>query len=210
MALIEIKELKLGNFLGIWKIEEEEDELKEQLMLDESELEFLDSVTFPGRRRQWLASRVLIRKMVNPPGQILMDWNHLGQPVVLNYDFNVSISHCNEMAVALVGDRVSGIDVEKMSDKVNRIAPKFVREDEFDFIKSHTHQNGYLIGLWASKEALFKLKGGGGIDFKKHLKVNPFEMDEQGIFTIEYLKNGSQTFQMNYRWLGDHFLVWVL
>ena len=209
MPLVEITELKVGNFLGVWSIDEDEQELRQQLTLDQGEIDFLNSVTNEARRVQWLASRVLIRTIVKPPGQILMDWNKLGQPIVLNYDFKVSISHCKQMAAAIVGDRDSGVDIELASAKVERIAKKFVRDDEFEFIPKHLKQEYYMV-IWAAKEALFKMKGGGGIDFKEHLRTLPFLMEASGHLKINYQKGGHQTLDAFYQWIEGHILVWIL
>lgn len=208
LALFEITELKVGNLLGVWRIEESEQELMDQLFLDQGEINFLNSVKFAERRIQWLASRVLIRTMVKPPGQILMDWNRFGQPIVLNYDFHVSISHCKEMAAAIVSDRQSGVDIERKSDKVERIAQKFVREDEFVFVQD-LQRTEYLLVFWAAKEALFKLKGGGGIDFKQHLQVLPFSMQEHGQFHLNFLKGAPECFRVSYKWIDEHILLWI-
>ena len=38
----------------------------------------------------------------------------------------------------------------------------------------------HLHYFWCAKEALFKANGGGGLDFRRHLLVQPFPYAEQG------------------------------
>lgn len=209
MALVEIRELKPANYLGVWKIEESEEFFTENLLLDDEENEFLDGIKAQGRRLQWLASRLLIRKIINPAGQILMEWDSFGKPIIINYDFKVSISHCTDMVAVVVGDTKSGIDVEKRDRKVERIAKKFVREDEFAFVEDRIHTD-YYITIWAAKETMFKYYGGGGIDFKEHMKVYPFKMAEEGDFDMEFRKGTSELLKISYEWVDGHILTYCL
>ncbi|MFY0674581.1 MAG: 4'-phosphopantetheinyl transferase superfamily protein [Bacteroidia bacterium] len=209
MALVEIRELKPANYLGVWKIEESEQFFNENLWLDDEEKQFLASINAPGRRLQWLASRLLIRKIINPAGQILMEWDSFGKPIIINYDFEVSISHCTDMVAVIVGDSKSGIDIEKQDRKVERIAKKFVREDEYAFVEDSICTD-YYITFWAAKETMFKYYGGGGIDFKEHMKLYPFKMGEKGHFEMEYMKGRSELLKIYYEWVDGHILTYCL
>lgn len=210
MALVEIRKLRPANFLGIWKIEEDEAFFRNELWLDEHEIEFLDKIKAENRRLQWLSSRLLIRKIINPKGQILMEWDDFGKPVIINYDFEVSISHSSDMVSVIVGDRKSGNDIERHDRKVERIARKFVRDDEMAFVEMGK-ETLYYITLWAAKETMFKYYGGGGIDFKKHMQVLPFTMADKGAFSMHYLKESTrQEFILNYEWLDGHILTYCI
>ncbi|MBI1184913.1 4'-phosphopantetheinyl transferase superfamily protein [bacterium] len=209
MALVEIRKLNATNYLGIWKIEEPESFFHENLWLDQDELDFLNQIKNEGRRAQWLSSRLLIRKIINPKGQILMEWDDFGKPVIINYDFEVSISHCRDMVAVIVGDRKSGIDIEKKSEKIKRIAKKFVRDDEWSFVKEGLEIE-YFLAIWAAKETLFKYKGGGGIDFKEHMQVLPFDMAPQGSFHMNYLKNANEKVELRFEWVDEHMLTYCV
>ncbi|MGB0429469.1 MAG: 4'-phosphopantetheinyl transferase family protein [Bacteroidia bacterium] len=209
MALVEIRELKPANFLGVWKIEEQEGFFHNELWLDDEEKQFLNGIKASGRRLQWLASRLLIRKIINPAGQILMEWDSFGKPIIINYDFEVSISHSSDMVAVIVGDCKSGIDIERHDRKVERIAKKFVRPDEFDFVEKGK-ESAYYITFWAAKETMFKYYGGGGIDFKEHMQIAPFIMDKSGKFEMHFLKNENQTLYLNYQWLQGHILTFCV
>lgn len=209
MALVEIRKLKAGTFLGLWKIEETEEAYREQLWLDVDELDFLASIKHESRRLQWLASRLLIRTIIKPKGQILMEWDDFGKPVIINYAFEVSISHCKDMVAVVVGDARTGIDVEQKTDKIGRIAHKFLNAGEKGFIEE-VRALEYQLVIWAAKETLFKYVGGGGIDFRKHLQVKPFVLSDKGTFTMSYTKGDVEEHQLHYEWLENHILTYCL
>ncbi|MCB0736601.1 MAG: 4'-phosphopantetheinyl transferase superfamily protein [Bacteroidetes bacterium] len=177
MPCILNKSLPSGSLMALWRIEETEEELSSKLMLDDSEKNYLAGIKADNKRLQWLASRVLIRELVNPPGQILMDWDQHGRPYVLNYDFEVSISHSRNMAAVIVGESRCGIDVEEINNKIGRISKKFVSDEERVFI-STDNSILYETLIWGAKEALFKLIGGNGVDFKKNLRIHAFKLND--------------------------------
>lgn len=209
MPLVEIRKLRSANFLGVWRINEAEEYFHSELLLDQDELNFLGSINHESRRKQWLASRLLIRKIINPKGQILMEWDSFGKPVIVNYDFEVSISHCKDMVAVIVGDKKSGIDIEKKTDRILRIAHKFVRQDELDFIEKAKEADYYLT-IWAAKETMFKYMGGGGIDFKEHMRVWPFAMQNSGEFSMSFLKGEEMAIKLSFEWIEDHILTYSI
>lgn len=209
MALVEIRKLRAGTFLGLWRIEESEEEYREQLWLDDEEMAFLASISHESRRLQWLASRLLIRRIIQPKGQILMEWDDFGKPVIINYAFEVSISHCKDMVAVIVGDSVTGIDIEQKTDKIGRIAHKFLNSAEKEFIEEQKALE-YQLVIWAAKETVFKYVGGGGIDFRQHLHVKPFVLQEKGVFDMQYTKKKVEDHLLHYEWIEDHILTYCL
>lgn len=205
------RSLSVSSFLGVWQIEEQEEELMSQLVLDADELSYLSSIKVQEKRLQWLASRLLIRRIVNPPGQIIMEWNKRGKPVIINYDFEVTISHSRQMAAVVVGESVCGVDIEKVDPKIGRIARKFVREDERSFIQP-PYENEMCTLIWGVKESLFKFIGGGGVDFKENLRILPFSYSQKGVIDAHHISNGvvQQNFKLGFEILNHEYaLVWV-
>jgi len=138
-----------------------------------------------------------------------MEWDGFGKPIIINYDFEVAITHCRDMVGVIVGDRKTGIDIEQKTDKIVRIARKFVNDKEAGFIEPQ-HRLDYLLVIWACKETLFKYVGGGGIDFKAHLHVQPFKIAEKGVVEMKYTKNVLQVQKLHYEWVDDHILVYCI
>ena len=84
---------------------------------------------------------------------------------------HISISHCKDGAVAVFSNALRvGIDIEMERGQLAKISPKFIRDDENQFLDTLGTQHAMQL-LWGIKESLFKLHGLGGLDFKKHLRV---------------------------------------
>ena len=102
------------------------------------------------------------------------------KPYLPNEQYHFSISHCGNYAAAIVSatQRV-GIDIEIPSEKVQRIAHKFIHANEQQWIdqstvnsKPLTINNELLTILWSSIESIFKWYSLGGVDFKEHMQLN--------------------------------------
>jgi len=78
-----------------------------------------------------------------------------GRPYLTDRSFNVSISHTrNHAAILIHPSKNVGIDIEEISDRVYRVASKFVSQDEY--IDPH-HEKIHLLLHWSAKETMFKL-----------------------------------------------------
>ena len=210
MSLVDIRKLKGANYLGIWKIEEDESFFHQQLQLNDAELEYLNVIKVMQRRLQWLSSRLLIRKIINPPGQILMRWDERGKPELINYDFEISISHCSDQAAVIVGDRKAGLDIEEKDEKILRIGKKFMNSPERDRAIEGL-ETEYHLAIWAAKESVFKFHGGGGIDFRGHIEVFISDIRESGTFKAIFRKEQPEiTHEVRYEWHGNHLLTWLI
>lgn len=213
MPLLYTTETSSGAKLAVWHIQEDDAFFMDKLLLDETEHSYLKRLKAPTKRLQWLASRWLIRFLVNPPGQILMEWDDRGKPVVINYAFDVSISHSHEMAAVLVGQGSLGIDIEKVQKKVLRIARKFVNHIENSGIHYADEERAVrqLITLWCAKESIYKWLDQPGVDFKEHLRIRPFNTVQDDELPAEaHLPNRSvQPLTLKSKEIGQYQLVWV-
>ena len=101
------------------------------------------------RQRERMAVKRLLEAMT---GDVSLTIGHepSGKPYLTNGQA-ISISHTKGYATLLLADsgRV-GIDIEMCSDRVERIASRFLRHDE----QAVTTSEKLLI--WLAKEALFK------------------------------------------------------
>lgn len=80
-----------------------------------------------------------------------------GKPVLKNSEAHLSISHTQQFAAVMFSrNKAVGIDLENINPKVERIAHKFLREDEINAIDEE-EKIGKLILYWSAKEALYKL-----------------------------------------------------
>jgi len=154
--------------LGIWHIKEDENFFIEKVPLQQS-------ITHPHKRLQHLAGRYLLQYLFPdfPYAEILIADTR--KPYLPNEQYHFSISHCGDYAAAIVSstDRV-GVDIEIPSEKLERIAHKFIHENEKHFLVNGQWSmvnNQLLTVLWSAKEALFKWYSLGGIDFKEHMQL---------------------------------------
>src|SRR5205823_6644372 len=105
-----------------------------------------------------------------------------GKPHLENSTTKISVSHTKEFVALLISEtNDAGIDIEKIHHRIEKIAPKFLSEEE----KTRTpswHQLRYYHIIWGAKEVLFKIHGRGELLFKEHLFTEPFTIEEKGSF----------------------------
>lgn len=167
---------------SLWRINETEEELLGMIRLSEDDTWKLSTLRNPSRRRQWLAVRVLLKEMLHPQSAQII-YNAHGKPSLEPAGGKmISVSHSGDhVAVSLSFQPVlTGIDIEPLHPRIRRVAQRFLSEKE---LKALPPDPGLfeLYYHWCSKEALFKLYGFPGIDFRNEIEVEP----------IEYFCNGA-------------------
>ncbi|MDI3520904.1 4'-phosphopantetheinyl transferase family protein [Anaerophaga thermohalophila] len=196
--------------VAVWKITESEEALKLMLPpLKKNETDFLQSISFAPRRKEWLASRVLIYRLTGLyPETRYMD---NGQPFVTNCRENISISHTRSYAaIVLTNSFMPGIDIEYPSDRIRKVSKRFLNPHEKKFIKDPFTE--VQLGLiWCSKEAIFKTAGIPGLVFKDHIIISPFTpVHQQGSINASLSVSGSnKTIYLNYVLDKNFYLVWT-
>ena len=199
------------SILGVWKIEENVEELLEFLMMKSSEMNVLQSFKNDTRKIQWLSVRALIRTMLNNPSfplEVLYD--KFNKPTLVQSKYNVSISHSkNKAAVILSKSQQLGVDIEHIHPKIERVIHKFMSESEINAAPKGFEIEYYHI-CWCAKEALYKLNGRSGINFIEDIKISPFTYKEKGEFYAEIkIKDSWNPFTMCYFKINDYMLVYV-
>ena len=116
------------------------------------------------RRMEYICERALLKDMMN--GRIVNIFHNEDGKPMLNNGLDISISHTRGyIAIILSETKNVGIDIEYVSDRVEKIASRFMREDESaDDIMS-------LLVHWCAKETLYKLFSSEHLDFM-NIKVN--------------------------------------
>lgn len=181
MPLYQNENLPDSSQLLVWKLEETEEELLQLLPTfhDNSELEI---ISHPQKRHEWLASRIVIRmlaEMADITYQGLWKDEH-GKPFLIGRSNFISITHTTDFVAGVIHPNTPvGVDMEKKTDKLIRIAHKFLSDDEAIQAGSNI---GNLCMLWCSKEALFKLNGRKNISLKTNISVQ-FPSDTPPIYS---------------------------
>ena len=175
MGVIFSKNISEECIMTVWKIEEESDFFLNYLNIKEEDLANRSNATHPIKQLEWLASRTCVKYTVE-----LLEHNYQGiekdehnNPYLSKIKGFVSLSHTNEYAVAVVSlEEEVGIDIEKISDKLSRVAHKFLSEPE------RLHAGNDLLKMciyWSAKESLYKWYGKKNLSFKENIYVEPFE-----------------------------------
>ncbi|AEE50194.1 4'-phosphopantetheinyl transferase family protein [Haliscomenobacter hydrossis] len=164
---------------ALWRIEEPEEWFLQQLQLSPVEHAELESIK-GWRRMEWLAVRQLVAELVPGAGRSVLVKDEHGKPHLHNSSLHVSISHSHHLAAAMVGETIVGIDIQKIVEKIGRLAPRFLSAAELDFIPPVQHRIEQLHVCWCAKEALYKAYGKREIDFCVHLLLDPFVYSPSG------------------------------
>lgn len=160
-----------GLFAAVRELPLEVDE-KIASLFTPRERELLEAHRHQGRRRSWvggrLAAREALRRWCIARGQSPRGWEILrepsGRPAIAGRpDLHVSISHSGTLAVAVVGNRPVGVDLEAQDERPDALARAFFSEPERRWMRDDPPQARRRCNeLWTRKEAVSKLLGQGG------------------------------------------------
>ncbi|MDB5008576.1 MAG: psf 2 [Mucilaginibacter sp.] len=179
---------------AIWRIEEEAEELYSQLQLDEQEKAYYEKLRIGKRNLHWLGTRVLLRKMLRTAEYIDCKIDSHGKPYLVNLPYHISLSHSFDYAAVMISKEPVGIDIEQVKEKVERIAHKFMRKEELEFISSKTKINQLYV-CWCVKEAVYKCYGQKEVSFLENIFLEPFDFEGHGCVNAHLTKG---TININY------------
>ncbi len=191
--------------LAIWQIEEDEAFFLAKVPLQ-------SNITHPHKRLQHLAGRYLLRFLFPdfPNEEILIASTR--KPFLPDEQYHFSISHCGNFAAAIVSksERV-GIDIETETDKVVKIAHKFLNSVEKDIVnRQQPTINRVLTLFWSVKETIFKWWGKGEVDFKEHIQLADFVLNSKGEFNGVFCKlNPPEILVINYQFFNSLCLTFT-
>ncbi len=199
--------------LGVWKIEESEEELLALLAHPEAYLPQLARWQSAARRKEWLACRVLLKTLTGE--ELPVAYRENGAPYLPGSSWHLSFSHTQGYAAALLQPHpAAGIDIEYRSERVYKIRRRFLApEEEFSGNAGENphsrEETDYLLIGWCAKETLFKMIGEEKVDFIRHLHLRPFTLASQGyLYAYETRTPRSASFRLGYRVFSDFILTW--
>ena len=115
-----------------------------------------------GREAEKQGERELLKQMLGY--DVVLNHNEDGKPLIEGY--NISISHTKGFVTILLSKGLEvGIDIEYHSDRIQKIAQRFLRPDE-----TYTTTSDLLIA-WCAKEAAYKLFSEEHLTYQE-MKVN--------------------------------------
>ncbi len=132
----------------------------------------------PRRQRQWLLGRIAAKEAISSalkrekpgisihPAEIILGYNGNRRPVLesledLAQSLNISISHAENRAVAIVHTEPIGIDLELIKDRKAGFLDAFTTAEERSMLSElgSTENPALITRLWCAKEAAAKAKG---------------------------------------------------
>lgn len=185
MPLHSIRPLPGEAYLGLWHLLETPAELWPQLASPDTYYPLLPARADGPRQAQWLAGRVLVQRMLAvsalPDMPLPLHNDATGRPFLASPGPvpAVSLSHSGAWVAALLAPPGTpvGVDVEVVRDKAQRIAHKFLNNEELAAIElltiaDSTGSTELFSLLWSAKETLYKLAGQRGIIFRQNLLLD--------------------------------------
>lgn len=210
MAVVNIREVYPGVSLGLWQMDESPEQLFDlypHLLPYRSSLD--DKYKNDGRKLEFLAIRALMYEMlrVNGASKGLLshagDFTHNGQGKPLFRGYHVSISHTKGYAALILSKKSEvAVDIEYMSDRVERIASKFLRKDE------RADSLDAKLVHWCAKETVFKLFSEENLLFED-MRVKPFDTMADWACHVENLKSG-KTARVDFELAMDFVLTYSM
>lgn len=208
MAVVNIREVYPGVSLGLWQIDEGVEQLFAQYPHLQAYRSLVEKYKNDGRKLEFLAIRALMYEMlkVNGASKGLLSHagdithNEAGKPLFRGY--HISVTHTKGYA-ALILSKTSevAVDIEYFSDRVERIASRFLRKDE----KAEGVDS--LLVHWCAKETVFKLFSEDNLNFEE-MRVKPFDTMADWACEVENLKSG-QTAHVDFELTMEFVLTYA-
>lgn len=192
---------------GVWKMDESVNILLGQLPEREYYEREVQRFAAPHRRLEWLSVRALLFRLLGEHKEVC--YLPSGKPYLADYSYFISISHTKGYVAVILSDKVSvGIDIEQYGQRVHRVAHKYMREDEP--VRLYKEDAAWSLLLhWSAKEVMFKCMDTDEVDFRRHLHIEPFELQEQGDFTAhEYRTERKRCFWIHYLLHPEFVMTW--
>lgn len=212
MPLIFNKEIDSQTRLGLWKIDEAKEALKEHVELDPAEEDQYASFKSEVRKKQWLSYRILLKEMLSPDPPFL-EYDANGKPRLRNSGLFLSISHSGDYSAVITSKTCPvGIDIERLKDRIYRIKDKFLTVEEDQKI-GETNRLEKLYVAWGAKEALYKIYGRPEVDFQRDIFIESFDYLCGGKGQCKARMNtpeGLEKYTIFYERISDYMLVYAL
>ena len=200
MALLKIDNLRSGAILGIWRIEETVSEMLAMMPSLGKLQHVLDSYSRDARRLEVLSVHALVYIMTGDES-LVVGHNEDGHPLLEGW--HVSISHTRGYAAVLLSrqDEVA-VDVEYVSNRVAKIADRFIRDDEQDeTITRH-------LVCWCTKEAVYKYFSSQHLALLD-IRLRNYELSSEGCIVAENMQTGD-TVTVNYNVTDSYVMTYII
>jgi len=209
MAVKLIENIDQG-LLGLWEIAETTEQLLSQYHPKNAELDNFYLFRNELRKREWLATRLLLQQLLGRKS--IISYDPSGKPHLINSTGHISISHSSSfVAVCYHPELQPGIDIELITRNVERAARRFLSPKELnDCTVNGRLSNRDLMLRWCAKEAVFKMVPYADVDFASQIaceaeRLNTNEGEITATFSAE---DRSHVIPLKSRLIGELIMVW--
>ncbi|MFP2995667.1 4'-phosphopantetheinyl transferase superfamily protein [Spongiivirga sp. MCCC 1A20706] len=205
MPLYKTITLENNSRVYIWKIDESRDDFLKRMDLKPTSQERVNGMKSVQHQRGFLSVRMLLAEAGYSDFDLFYDEE--GKPH-LKDGKHISITHSFSYSGIIVSDENVGIDIEMQRDKIEVIAHKFLKY-EFEYTTDSDYVR-ILTVIWGAKEAIYKMFPPRGLSFKDHVKVIPFQVDEQLGKAWAHFEEVAQKYQLHWLEFDGYTCVYAL
>ena len=197
-----------GLTVAVWKVEETIEQLRSMFRDFSIYEEDFSRFSAEKRKLEWLAVRALLKELCGGEEKEI-GYAPSGKPFLKDQSAYVSFSHTRGyVAVAMHPDAEVGIDIEQYGMRVQKLASRFIREDEMSSVQAGDDVYAMLLH-WSAKETMFKLMDEEAVDFLEHLRILPFIPATSGeLHAVESKSGRGQQFRILYDTHPDYVLTY--
>ncbi len=170
MGLLLQKTLDHHTQIYVWEISEPESFFLDAIPWDVHQRNWLNSL-HPKRKMEFLASRYLIHLVTGLLDSHLYK-NEFGKLFIKGGGNHISVSHSDRWTGLAVGSSDIGFDLQTYSQKILKIAKRFLHPEELQYLQSIGHfEINWLTSAWAIKEAVYKAYGNKNVLFAEQIRL---------------------------------------
>jgi 4'-phosphopantetheinyl transferase len=209
MPIAKIDKINTNSVWCLWEITESKEQLMNKLVLSEDGKHEIEMISHPVKQKERLAARCCVQELVKHIGKeyegIVKDEHDKPHLVGLNH--HISITHSFPYAAAILHKKLPvGIDIQKPVEKLGRIAHRFLNEQEFSDSQGDVKK---ICVYWAGKEAIYKLNGKVGLNFKNDIEIAPFELHKRDVVkSVFSIGENSARIALNYQEFRGHIVAY--
>lgn len=194
--------------LSIWKTTETSTELLSLLKAKNISYKIPQTFIHERRKTEWLCVRLLLHEMFLTHDKIELVYDEKGKPHIKDIEGYISISHTGSYVTIIYHKtQPTGIDIEIITPRIEKIAYKFLNDEERQFAQGENYLEKLYV-IWGAKESIFKWYGKGDMDFKTNFNVLPFHFNGKGMITAQFILNKDiRELKLHYHRFDDVMLV---
>lgn len=199
MPIVSVERIGVDVQMGVWRMEETAEALVAAHPQLESVLDLAAAYRSPARRLEVLAVHALLFQLT---GDASLRIGHDARGVPLVPGWQISLSHTRGFAAVILSrkHRVA-VDIEYRSNRVERIADRFIRTDE-----QAEDLRSKLIH-WSVKETVYKLFTEEDLKFFD-MRLQPLVPGDEGMVQVDDLLC-PKVQEVAYRYGADYVLTYA-